>query len=119
MMRALGLAERGRGQTSPNPMVGAVVVTAGGTIGGLGYHRRAGEPHAEIHALTMAGEQARGATMYCTLEPCSHAGRAGPCCVAVAEAGIARVVVATEDPNPLVRGSGLAYLRAKRVVVEE
>src|SRR5262245_45672812 len=119
MSRALGLAERGRGQTSPNPMVGALVVAADGTIVGLGYHRRAGEPHAEINALAMAAGRVRGATLYCTLEPCAHAGRTGPCCVAVAESGVTRVVVATKDPNPLVCGAGLAHLRAQRIRVDE
>jgi diaminohydroxyphosphoribosylaminopyrimidine deaminase/5-amino-6-(5-phosphoribosylamino)uracil reductase len=119
MGRALRLAERGRGQTSPNPMVGAVIVAADGTIVGLGYHRKAGEPHAEIHALEMAGARARGATLYCTLEPCAHVGKTGPCCVVVAAAGLARVVVATADPNPLVCGRGLAYLRQQHVEVVE
>lgn len=118
MQLALRVAERGRGQTSPNPMVGAVVVTPDGSVAGLGYHRKAGEPHAEVHALEMAGSRSRGATLYCTLEPCAHVGRTGPCCVAVAAAGIARVVVATRDPNPLVAGRGLAYLREHGVAVE-
>jgi diaminohydroxyphosphoribosylaminopyrimidine deaminase/5-amino-6-(5-phosphoribosylamino)uracil reductase len=117
MALALRLAERGRGQTSPNPMVGAVVVTASGVAAGLGYHQRAGGPHAEILALAMAAGCAKGATLYCTLEPCSHAGRTGPCCVAVSEAGIARVVAAMPDPNPLVAGRGLAFLRERGIAV--
>jgi diaminohydroxyphosphoribosylaminopyrimidine deaminase/5-amino-6-(5-phosphoribosylamino)uracil reductase len=116
---ALRLAECGRGQTSPNPMVGAVVVGADGVVAGLGYHRRAGEPHAEVRALRMAGGRARGATLYCTLEPCSHVGRTGPCCVAVAGAGIVRSVVATRDPDPRVAGGGIAYLREHGVAVTE
>src|SRR5437588_13030050 len=79
MARALFLAARGRGRTSPNPMVGAVVVSPDGVIVGQGYHERAGEPHAEIHALDAAGSHARGAALYCTLEPCTHIGRTGPC----------------------------------------
>jgi diaminohydroxyphosphoribosylaminopyrimidine deaminase/5-amino-6-(5-phosphoribosylamino)uracil reductase len=112
MERALALAERGRGRTSPNPMVGAIVVDANGAIVGRGAHEFAGGPHAEIHALADAGDRARGATLYCTLEPCSHTGRTGPCAPRVVEAGIRRVVIAVEDPNPLVAGRGVAYLRA-------
>ncbi len=119
MALALRLAERGRGQVSPNPMVGAVLVDAQGVIVGLGYHEKAGGPHAEIQALRMAGARSRQATLYCTLEPCSHTGRTGPCCVALAEAGVRRVVVAAEDPNPLVAGRGLAYLRAQGLEVRE
>ena len=118
MARALQLAERGRGRTSPNPMVGAVIVDADGVIVGRGAHERAGGPHAEIHALADAGDRARGATLYCTLEPCSHTGRTGPCAPRVVEAGICRAVVAVEDPNPRVRGRGLAYLRDHGVDVE-
>ena len=113
MARALAVAERGRGCTSPNPMVGAVVVDREGVVVGSGAHEFAGGPHAEVHALTEAGERARGATLYCTLEPCSHVGRTGPCAPRVADAGIARVVVAVEDPNPLVNGAGIALLRAR------
>ena len=112
MDRALVHAARGRGRTSPNPMVGAVVVSRDGTIAGQGFHERAGGPHAEVRALALAGDRARGATLYCTLEPCCHAGRTGPCAPRVVEAGIARVVAAVEDPSPLVRGQGFAYLRA-------
>jgi diaminohydroxyphosphoribosylaminopyrimidine deaminase/5-amino-6-(5-phosphoribosylamino)uracil reductase len=118
MERALVLAERGRGRTSPNPMVGAVVVSPDGVVVGQGFHARAGEPHAEVHALGMAGERARGATLYCTLEPCSHQGRTGPCAPVVVAAGIRRVVAATEDPNPLVRGRGFAYLRRHGIDVD-
>ena len=113
MSRALALAERGRGRTSPNPMVGAVVVDREGVVVGRGAHEVAGGPHAEVRALRDAGERARGATLYCTLEPCSHVGRTGPCAPRVADAGIARVVVAVEDPNPLVNGAGIAHLRAR------
>jgi len=119
MARALALAARGRGRTSPNPMVGAVVVDADGRVVGEGYHERAGAAHAEIRALAEAGGRARGATLYCTLEPCAHTGRTGPCAAAVVEAGIARVVVATQDPNPLVAGRGLAHLRARGIEVVE
>src|SRR5687768_10415022 len=100
MTRALAVAERGRGRTSPNPMVGAVIVDDEGVIVGRGAHEYAGGPHAEVHALRDAGELARGATLYCTLEPCCHTGRTGPCAPEIADAGIARVVVAIEDPNP-------------------
>jgi diaminohydroxyphosphoribosylaminopyrimidine deaminase / 5-amino-6-(5-phosphoribosylamino)uracil reductase len=117
MARALALAERGRGRTSPNPMVGAVVVDREGVVVGRGAHDVAGGPHAEVHALHDAGVRARGATLYCTLEPCSHVGRTGPCAPRVADAGIARVVVAVEDPNPLVNGAGIALLRARGVEV--
>lgn len=118
MARALFHAGRGRGRTSPNPVVGAVVVTPEGVVVGQGYHARAGEPHAEVHALQMAGACARGATLYCTLEPCSHTGRTGPCVPRIAEAGISRVVAAVEDPNPLVRGRGFAYLESRGIRVE-
>ena len=117
MRKALLLAERGRPTTSPNPMVGALVVDADGVILGRGAHERAGGPHAEVHALADAGATAAGATLYCTLEPCSHVGRTGPCAPLVADAGVRRVVVATEDPNPQVAGRGLAFLRARGVEV--
>ncbi len=118
MDRALLLAERGRGRTSPNPLVGAVVVAPDGVIVGQGYHRRVGEAHAETIALDEAGAQARGATLYCTLEPCSHRGRTGPCAERIVSAGIARVVAAIQDPNPLVNGKGFEHLRAHGVAVE-
>ena len=95
-------------------MVGAVVVAPSGEVVGEGFHERAGGDHAEIRALAQAGARARGATLYCTLEPCCHEGRTGPCAPRVAEAGIARVVVAMVDPNPRVRGGGLAHLRVAR-----
>lgn len=117
MREALRLAQRGRGTTSPNPMVGAVIVRDG-VIVGEGYHHRAGAPHAEIHALHAAGPSARGATLYCSLEPCCHTGRTGPCVEQVVAAGIGRVVVAVEDPNPRVRGGGIEYLRAHGVAVD-
>ena len=116
MNRALDLAERGRGTTSPNPMVGAVVV-ADDTIVGQGYHERAGGPHAEVRALDEAGTLARGAALYCTLEPCSHVGRTGPCVERVLAAGISRVVAATEDPDPRVSGRGFEFLRQKGIAV--
>jgi len=118
MARALFHAARGRGRTSPNPVVGAVVVSADGVVVGQGYHVRAGEPHAEVHALAMAGTQARGGTLYCTLEPCSHTGRTGPCVPRIADAGIARVVAAVQDPNPLVSGRGFDYLRSRGITVD-
>lgn len=111
MRKALALAERGRGGTSPNPMVGALVVTPDGVIVGRGAHRVAGGPHAEVAALDDAGERARGATLYCTLEPCSHTGRTGPCAPLVTRAGIRRAVIAMADPNPRVDGAGLRHLR--------
>jgi diaminohydroxyphosphoribosylaminopyrimidine deaminase/5-amino-6-(5-phosphoribosylamino)uracil reductase len=117
MFRALALAERGRGRTSPNPVVGAVVVDDEGVVVGRGSHEVAGGPHAEVYALDEAGTRARGATLYCTLEPCSHTGRTGPCAPKVVEAGIRRVVVATEDPNPLVAGRGIALLRTQGISV--
>ena len=117
MARALWHAERGRATTTPNPVVGAVIVDDDGVVVGLGHHQVAGGPHAEIVALQAAGARAARATLYCTLEPCSHAGRTGPCCVAVAEAGIRRVVVAAGDPFPQVSGRGFAYLRERGVEV--
>lgn len=118
MARALFHAARGRGRTSPHPLVGAVVVSSDGVVVGQGYHQRAGEPHAEIRALDAAGPRARGATLYSTLEPCSHTGRTGPCVERILKAGILRVVAAIEDPNPLVEGRGFAYLRQRGVVVQ-
>lgn len=118
MERALFLAERGRGRTSPNPMVGAVVVAAGGVVVGQGAHARAGEAHAEVIALGAAGERGAGATVYCTLEPCCHTGRTGPCAERIVAAGVARVVAAMTDPNPRVAGGGFAYLRDHGIAVE-
>src|SRR5262245_18598243 len=106
MRRAIEHARRGLGRTTPNPSVGACVVTAEGIVLGDGAHERAGEPHAEVHARTEAGAGARGATMYCTLVPCAHTGRTGPCTEQIINAGIVRVVAAMEDPNPLVQGRG-------------
>jgi diaminohydroxyphosphoribosylaminopyrimidine deaminase/5-amino-6-(5-phosphoribosylamino)uracil reductase len=118
MARALFHAARGRGRTSPNPVVGAVVVAPDGVVVGQGYHERAGEAHAEVHALNMAGARARGATLYCTLEPCSHTGRTGPCVERIAAAGIARVVAAVTDPDPRVSGRGFAFLASRGIAVE-
>jgi len=116
MQMALELARRAAGRTSPNPMVGAVLVRDGRVVG-RGYHARAGTPHAEIHALREAGELAEGATLYVTLEPCCHYGRTGPCTEAIIEAGVARVVAAMTDPNPRVAGRGLERLRRAGVEV--
>lgn len=115
MKRALELAKIAEGNTSPNPMVGCVIVNDKGEIVGEGYHHKAGEAHAEVNALKAAGEKAKGATAYVTLEPCAHYGRTGPCCVALAEAGVAKVVTACLDPNPKVAGKGMAYLQSKGI----
>jgi len=112
MKMALELAEQGRGWTSPNPMVGAVVVKDG-TVVGIGFHQAAGGPHAEIHALNGAGEKARGATLYVTFEPCNHTGRTPPCTQAILRSGIKRVVAGMKDPNPRVTGGGLAFLKSQ------
>jgi len=117
MARALRLAERGLYTTSPNPRVGCVLTRDGAVIG-EGWHERAGEPHAEVHALRAAGAVVRGATAYVTLEPCSHHGRTPPCADALIVAGVARVVVAMQDPNPQVAGQGIAKLRAAGIEVE-
>ncbi|MTI52491.1 MAG: bifunctional diaminohydroxyphosphoribosylaminopyrimidine deaminase/5-amino-6-(5-phosphoribosylamino)uracil reductase RibD [Alcanivorax sp.] len=117
MARALRLAERALYTTDPNPRVGCVLVSDGHIVG-EGFHARAGQPHAERHALAAAGEKARGATAYVTLEPCSHTGRTGPCADALVDAGVARVVVAMEDPNPQVAGSGLRRLRDAGIRVD-
>ncbi|NLS14130.1 bifunctional diaminohydroxyphosphoribosylaminopyrimidine deaminase/5-amino-6-(5-phosphoribosylamino)uracil reductase RibD [Vibrio sp. SM6] len=116
MARAIGLAKRGQFTTAPNPNVGCVLVKER-CIVGEGYHHRAGEPHAEVHALRMAGDKARGATAYVTLEPCSHYGRTPPCAKGLIEAGVARVVCAMQDPNPQVAGRGIAMLREAGVEV--
>lgn len=115
--RALELAERGRGTTHPNPIVGAVVVS-GGEIVGEGWHERKGEPHAEVRALEAAGERARGATCYVTLEPCAHHGATPPCVDALVAAGVRRVVAGQRDPNPRVAGGGLDRLREAGLEVE-
>jgi len=117
MQRALQLAALAAGRTSPNPLVGAVVLDGDGQLVGEGYHARAGEPHAEVGALAQAGARARGGTLVVTLEPCCHHGRTPPCSQAVIAAGIARVVVAMADPNPQVGGGGLAELRAAGIAV--
>ena len=116
MRMALREAKKGRGRTAPNPCVGAVIVKDGKVVS-KGYHRKAGTPHAEVHALARAGEEASGATMYVTLEPCNHTGRTPPCSHAVAAAGIVRVVVGMGDPNPLVDGTGIDYLRGRGIEV--
>jgi diaminohydroxyphosphoribosylaminopyrimidine deaminase/5-amino-6-(5-phosphoribosylamino)uracil reductase len=118
MRRALDHARRGLGRTTPNPVVGACVVTGDGVVVGQGAHERAGEPHAEVHALDEAGDLARGATMYCTLEPCAHTGRTPPCVDRIISAGITRVVAAMEDPYPLVRGRGFRKLREHGIAVD-
>ncbi|MET1281226.1 bifunctional diaminohydroxyphosphoribosylaminopyrimidine deaminase/5-amino-6-(5-phosphoribosylamino)uracil reductase RibD [Vibrio navarrensis] len=110
MTRAIALAKRGIYTTAPNPNVGCVLVRDGEIVG-EGYHARAGEPHAEVHALRMAGEKARGATAYVTLEPCSHYGRTPPCAESLTKAGIAKVIGAMQDPNPQVAGRGFQMLR--------
>lgn len=117
MARALQLAGRALWTTSPNPRVGCVLLNAGEVVG-EGWHEKAGEPHAEVHALRAAGERARGATAYVTLEPCSHHGRTPPCADALIAAGVSRVVAAMQDPNPLVAGQGLARLAAAGMAVE-
>jgi diaminohydroxyphosphoribosylaminopyrimidine deaminase/5-amino-6-(5-phosphoribosylamino)uracil reductase len=118
MRRALRLAARAAGRTSPNPLVGAVIVRDGEVVG-EGYHHAAGEPHAEVNALRKAGEAARGATLFTNLEPCAHQGRTPPCVDAVREAGIARVVVAMRDPDPRIDGKGVRGLRAAGIDVQE
>lgn len=110
MKRALTLARKGVGKTSPNPAVGCVIVKNGAVVG-EGWHKKAGEPHAEINALAMAGAKARGADVYVTLEPCSHTGKTPPCSKALIRAGVKRVVAGMLDPNPLVSGGGLVALK--------
>ncbi|NIG62792.1 MAG: bifunctional diaminohydroxyphosphoribosylaminopyrimidine deaminase/5-amino-6-(5-phosphoribosylamino)uracil reductase RibD [Serratia symbiotica] len=116
MSRAFKLARMGRFTSAPNPNVGCVIVRDGAIVG-EGYHLRAGEPHAEVHALRMAGEKARGATAYVTLEPCSHHGRTPPCADALIAAGVRRVVTAMQDPNPQVAGRGLYQLQQAGIEV--
>src|SRR3989442_4532002 len=118
MAEAVALGERGRLTAAPNPWVGCVVVAPEGEIVGRGFHRRAGEPHAEVHALREAGDRARGATDYVTLEPCAHQGRTPPCAPALVDAGLSRVVVAVLDPDDRVAGRGVDILRAAGVAVE-
>lgn len=117
MARALELARKGLYSTHPNPRVGCVIVRDGEVVG-EGWHARAGEPHAEVHALRQAGERARGATAYVTLEPCSHHGRTPPCADALINAGVARVVAAMQDPNPQVSGNGLLRLMHAGIAVQ-
>jgi diaminohydroxyphosphoribosylaminopyrimidine deaminase/5-amino-6-(5-phosphoribosylamino)uracil reductase len=117
MQRAIELATQARGRTSPNPMVGAVIVKDGKIIG-EGYHKKAGTPHAEIHALAAAGNEARGATLYVSLEPCCHHGRTPPCTEAIINSGIKRVVIAALDPNPKVAGGGLQRLKEAGIDAE-
>lgn len=116
MRQALELARKGQGRTSPNPCVGSVIVLDNRVVG-RGYHRKAGSPHAEIHAIADAGEQTKGATLYVTLEPCNHTGRTPPCTEAILLAGIARVVVGMLDPNPTVAGGGCRFLAEKGIDV--
>lgn len=116
MTRALRLAEQGLYTTMPNPRVGCVIVKDGVAVG-EGAHLKAGEPHAEVFALRQAGELAKGATAYVTLEPCSHTGRTPPCAEALVKAGITKVIASMVDPNPLVAGNGLAYLQAHHIQV--
>ena len=117
MKLALREARKGLGRSSPNPCVGAVIVKDGDIVA-RGYHKKAGAPHAEIEALRKAGERARGAVMYVTLEPCNHHGRTPPCSHAVAKSGITKIVIGMLDPNPLVNGSGAAFLRENGVEVK-
>lgn len=117
MRIALDLAATAKGKTNPNPVVGAILVKDG-VIVGSGIHRKAGEPHAEVHAFQIAGNHAIGATLYVTLEPCSHYGKTPPCANLVKESGVKRVVVATEDPNPDVAGRGINLLKKAGIVVE-
>jgi diaminohydroxyphosphoribosylaminopyrimidine deaminase/5-amino-6-(5-phosphoribosylamino)uracil reductase len=119
MRRALQLASLGAGRTSPNPLVGALVLDAAGTLVGEGYHARAGEAHAELGALAQAGDRARGGTLVVSLEPCCHHGRTPPCSDAVIAAGVARVVVALRDPNPQVAGGGIRQLQQAGIEVME
>jgi diaminohydroxyphosphoribosylaminopyrimidine deaminase / 5-amino-6-(5-phosphoribosylamino)uracil reductase len=118
MRRAIEHARRGLGRTTPNPIVGACIVSDAGVVLGQGAHEFAGGPHAEINALEEAGADARGATLYCTLEPCSHTGRTGPCTERIIAAGIRRVVAAMGDPFPQVNGRGFAALRAHGIDVD-
>lgn len=117
MKRAIELALRGWGKTSPNPLVGAMVVK-GGRVVGEGYHRRAGTPHAEVHALKEAGKRARGADLYVTLEPCCHHGRTPPCTERIIDAGVKRVVIGMHDPNPEVNGRGIRELKEAGIKVD-
>lgn len=117
MRLALELAAKGKGKTSPNPLVGAVIVKDGQIVG-RGYHKKAGLPHAEVYALREAGTKARGATLYVTLEPCNNYGRTPPCTPSIISSGIKQVVIATKDPNPINHNNGIGYLRRKGIKVE-
>jgi len=117
MRLALRLAEKGHGKTSPNPLVGSVIVQAGNIVG-TGYHRALGAPHAEVVAIRKAGKKASGATLYVNLEPCCHTGRTGPCTESIIGAGISRVVLSLKDPNPLVNGKGIAAMRRAGISVQ-
>jgi len=119
MMQAIALARPWLGRTSPNPPVGAVLVDATGRVISTGVHRRAGTPHAEVEALSAAGDAARGATLYVTLEPCNHTGRTGPCTAAILEAGVSQVVFGAHDPNPNVAGGGARFLQERGVDVSQ
>ena len=118
MAEALSLAARAEGMTSPNPLVGAIVVDAEGEIAGRGWHQKAGEPHAEVLALQEAGERSRGGVLFVTLEPCSHQGRTPPCAPFIVGAGVSHVIAAVSDPNPQVSGKGFSHLRAQGLGVE-
>jgi diaminohydroxyphosphoribosylaminopyrimidine deaminase/5-amino-6-(5-phosphoribosylamino)uracil reductase len=118
MGEAVAQGERGRFTAAPNPWVGCVIVGPGGAVVGRGFHRRAGEPHAEVHALREAGDRARGGIAYVTLEPCAHQGRTPPCAPALVEAGVSRVVVAVLDPDDKVAGRGVEILRAAGITVD-
>ena len=116
MQKAIELAQQGLGRTAPNPPVGAVLVRDGNIVG-EGFHPAAGQPHAEIFALRAAGDLAQGADLYVTLEPCCHQGRTGPCTEAIVEAGVSRVFVGAQDPNPMVAGKGVERLRGAAIEV--
>ncbi len=110
MREAIGLAKRAEGMTSPNPLVGAVLVK-GGRVVGKGYHKKCGLPHAEVNAIRDAGSSAKGADLYVTLEPCDHFGRTPPCTAAIIDAGVKRVIIGMKDPNPVNNGKGIARLK--------
>ncbi len=117
MLHAIELAKKGTGKTFPNPIVGAVIVK-GNKLVGAGFHKKAGGPHAEIIALKKAKQKAHGATLYVTLEPCCHYGKTPPCVDSIIKSGIKKVYLAMRDPNPLVRGRGIAILRKNGIKVE-
>ena len=118
MKRALKLATRGRGSTFPNPMVGAIILDCDGNLAGDGFHRKCGAPHAEVVAISSAGDAASGGTMIVTLEPCCHHGRTGPCTDEIIRAGISRIVIAMTDPDPRVSGKGIKQLESAGIEVE-